>query len=246
MVLMKQINYENLEEDAHVCHMWEPLNFKIKDNYNFIPKNNLLKLISNILIIPIGILLTIINKILFGFEIKNKEELINDSGFISISNHIHPMDCTMIGLIYFPRRVYYPTIQRNFKIPFIRHLIRFLYAIPIPTEDKQKKKFYSEINAVLKDGKILQMYPEGSLWPYYEKIRSFKYGAFKMAAQANVPIQPIKFVFKEPEGIYKLYKKKKCIHAIVLDPIYPDDNLEYKEKIADLHNKAVEIMNKEN
>lgn len=243
---MKQINYENLEEDTHVLHMWEPLDFEIDDDYNFISPNILLNLLSNILFIPIAIILTIINKILFGFKVENEEKLIKDEGVVSISNHIHIMDCTMIGLIHFPRRVYYPTIQRNFKIPVIRHLIRLLYAIPIPTDRKQKQNFYNEINIALKSGKIIQMYPEGSLWPYYERIRSFKYGAFKMAVQANVAIQPIKFVFKEPTGIYKLYKRKKCIHAVILDPIYPNSNLEYKEQIADLHKRTEEIMNKEN
>lgn len=243
---MKQINYENLEEDTHVLHMWEPLDFEIDDDYNFISPNILLNLLSNILFIPIAIILTIINKILFGFKVENEEKLIKDEGVVSISNHIHIMDCTMIGLIHFPRRVYYPTIQRNFKIPVIRHLIRLLYAIPIPTDRKQKQNFYNEINIALKSGKIIQMYPEGSLWPYYERIRSFKYGAFKMAVQANVAIQPIKFVFKEPTGIYKLYKRKKCIHAVILDPIYPNSNLEYKEQITDLHKRTEEIMNKEN
>ena len=112
--------------------MWEVMNFNITDKYKFIKRNFIFNLISNIIFIPVGILLYIINKVLFGFEVIDKRKIIKDSGFVSVSNHIHPMDCTMIGLIYYPKRVYYPTIERNFKIPFIRHLIRLLYAFPIP------------------------------------------------------------------------------------------------------------------
>lgn len=242
---MKKYNYDNLKEDTHIYHLWELLKFEIKDDYNYISKNYFFNLISNLLVIPIGIILIIINKILFGYKIENKRKFYKDTGFISIANHIHPMDCTMIGLIYYPRRVYFPTLKSNFKIPFIRHLIRILYAIPIPDKDFQKKKFYNQINETVQKKKVIQMYPEGSLWPYYDDIRNFKYGAFKMAVDANVPIQPIKFIFKEPTGIYKIYKKRKCIHAIILDTIYPNNDLEYKLRIQDLKERTYQSMKKE-
>ena len=82
------------------------------------------------------------------------------------------------------------------------------------------------------------MYPEGSLWPYYDKIRNFKYGAFKIAASANVPIQPIRFTFVKPYGIYRLYKKKDCIEATILDPIYPNLDLDLTRRIEDLRERA--------
>ena len=242
---MKKYSYENIKEDSHVYHLWEPLKFNIKDNYKYINNNFFFKLLSNILYFPIAIILFPFNKIFFGFKIKNKEKLLKNTGYVSISNHIHPMDCTMIALINFPRRVYYPTIQSNFKIPVIRHLIIILYAFPIPTKESQKVKFYNDINNALTNNKIIQMYPEGSLWPYYEKIRNFKHGAFKMAVDANKPIQPIKFVFNKPTGIYKLYKKSKCIETVVLDPIYPNNDLEYQKRIEDLKNRTYQKMNKE-
>ena len=107
---------------------------------------------------------------------------------------------------------------------------------------KHKDKFYKQINAALEKNDILHMYPEGSLWPYYENIRDFKYGAFKIAVEANKPIQPIRFVFVNPDGIQKLYKRKKCIHAIILPAIYPDEALEYKERIEDLRNKTYDAI----
>ena len=239
---MKQYNYKNLKEDTHVYHLWSPLKFTIKDNYHYIPTSFIFNLFSNILYIPIGLLLFIINYLLYGYKIENKHKILKNTGLVSISNHLHPMDCTMIGLIYFPHRVYYPTLQSNFKIPFIRHLIRILYAIPIPTKENQKKSFYKQINSSLRNKKIIQMYPEGSLWPYYEEVRNFKYGAFKMAVEVNTPIQPIRFLLVEPTGIHKLYKRKKSIHAIVLDPIYPNNDLEHDKRIEDLKKRTYEVM----
>ena len=239
---MKNINYEALKGDEHVCKSWSLMPFKITDDYEYISNNILFNLISSIILIPIAIILYFFNKIFFGFEIHGKENKLNGTGFVSVSNHIHYLDCSFIGLINYPNKVYYPTIQDNFKIPIVRLLIKLLCAIPIPKERKHKDKFYNQINNAIKKGNILHMYPEGSLWPYYENIRDFKYGAFKIAVEANKPVQPIRFVFVKPEGIQKLYKRKKCIHAIILPAIYPDNSLEYKERIEDLKTKTYEAI----
>ena len=151
----------------------------------------------------------------------------------------------MIGLIYYPNRVHYPTIEENFKIPFVRKLIRLLYAMPIPKDRIKKDRFYLQINKAFKGKFILHMYPEAAMWPYYEKIREFKYGAFKIAVDANVCVQPIKFVFTKPKGLYKVYKKKKRICAVVLDPVYPNMKLEYRDRIKDLRDRTYESMKKE-
>lgn len=242
---MKKYNYDGLADDTHVCHSWEPLKFTIKDDYKYINKNIFFQICSNILTIPISLILFVIAKVFLVYKIYNKEKIIKDSGFVSVSNHVHLIDCTLIGLIYYPKRVYYPTLKSNFKIPFVRHLIKILYAIPIPTEERQKREFYKQINLALRDNKIVHMYPEASLWPYYEKIRKFKAGAFKMAVDADKSIQPVKFVFREPSGIYKLYKRNKCIHAIVLDPIYPNNKLDYRKRIDDLRERTHRALEKE-
>lgn len=151
----------------------------------------------------------------------------------------------MIGLIYYPRRVHYPTLEENFKIPIVRRIIRLLYAMPILKERKKKDKFYSEIKNAFKSKFILHMYPEIAMWPYYEGIRDFKYEAFKIAVDSNVGIQPIRFVFTKSKGIYKIYKRKKSICAVVLDPLYPNMEFEYKDRIKDLRDRTYESMNKE-
>lgn len=242
---MKKYDYSKLKGDEQVTHNWAPLNFKIKDDYKFIIDNPLFKLISNVLSLPIFIILYIIDKIFLGFSVINKDKIVKDKGFVSISNHIHYLDCTLIGLIYYPSRVHYPTIEENFKIPFVRKLIRLLYAMPIPKERSLKDKFYSQINNAFKEKFILHMYPEAAMWPYYEGIRDFKYGAFKIAVDANVCVQPVRFVFTKSNGIYKLYKRKKRICAVVLDPLYPNMELEYRDRIKDLRDRAYESMSKE-
>lgn len=242
---MKKIDYsnKNLKGDEQVFYMWEPLKFEIKDGYDFIKDNPFFKGISNIIFVIIAPILWVLNKVLFGFRIENKKNLKKVKyGKITISNHIHPMDCTMNGLVNFPKRTYYPTLASNFKIPLIRHIIRILYAIPIPEKRSHKEKFIEQIEQAIKKGKTIHMYPEGALWPYYEEIRDFKKGAFVMAVETESPIVPIVYQFEEPKGIYRLYKKKKCIYAKVLEPIYPDLKIDEKQRIEKLRKEALESM----
>ena len=244
---MKEVEYEELDlkGDEQVFHMWEPLKFEIKDDYKYIIDNKILNCFSDLLFIIITPILWILNRVLFGFDAEGVDNLRKVSGGkVTISNHVHPMDCTMNGLINFPERTYFPTLATNFKIPFIRHLIRVLYAIPIPKKTAQIEKFFEQIKKALAEGKTIHMYPEAALWPYYEKIRPFKKGAFKMAAEAGCPIVPILYTFEEPDGIFALYKKKKCIHAKVLEPVYPNLNLSKNEIAEDLRKRVMEEYNK--
>ena len=154
---MKKYNYEILTGDEHIYHLWEPLHFEIKDNYKYITTSFIFNLFSTLALIPIGLILFVFNRIFFGYKVKGRDKLVRNTGFVSVSNHIHPMDCTFIGLIYYPKSVYYPTVDTNFKIPVIRHLIRLLHAFPIPKEKEKKKDFYEQIDSALKHKKILQI-----------------------------------------------------------------------------------------
>ena len=242
---MKEVNYDNLKGDEHIFHMWEPLKFEIKENYNYISNNLIFNIASDMLCAIIAPILWVLNKVLFGFRIEGKENLKKvTNGKITVSNHIHPMDCTMNGLVNFPERTYYPTLSSNFQIPFIRHLIRILYAIPIPKEQTQKERFFEQLELAINQGKTVHMYPEGALWPYYEGIREFKKGAFKMAVDTNCPIIPIIYKFEEPKGIFKLYKNKKCIYAKILEPVFPNQDLNKYDRLEDLMEKTIANMKK--
>lgn len=163
-------------------------------------------------------------------------------GKITIANHVHVMDCTMIGLANFPHKTYFLSLMSNFNIPVINGIIRILNAIPIPNDLENKERFFLSINELLKNGKTLQIYPEASLWPYYDELREFKNGAFKFAVENNVPIIPMVFKFVKPTGFLKIFKKKPCIHLYILKPLYPDNKLSKEDAFIKLKNNTYNIM----
>lgn len=230
---------EEIAEDTHILKLWTPLKFEVKKDYTFIPKNFFFRLASTVLY---GIAVPIVfvyNKVMYGCKVYGKKNLKSIKGArITVSNHVHPMDCTMSAILQAPRQVYFPTLQDNFKIPVVNGIIRLLHAIPIPNHLQAKVYFYKSLEMLVQEGKIIHMYPEAALWPYATKLRKFKSGAFQIAVEQQIPIIPIVYAFVKPYGFRK-WKKKPCIDIHVLKPVYPPKVEEGNRK------EAIEKMKQE-
>lgn len=239
-------NIEQIDENEDIIQNWEPLEFELNEHYQYVSNNLLFNIISDFIYYLIAFpILTIVCKIVLGLRIKGRQNIKNiTTGAVTISNHIHYIDCAMLGIACIPNKVFFTTNEGNFKIPFVRHLIKLLNAIPIPKEVGNKKRFSKQIDKLLKEGEIVQFYPEASLWPYYDKIRSFKDGAFKFAVKNEVPIIPIVYTYREAKGLWSILKSKPLITLNILEPIYPDDHLDIKERVQDLKEKAYKEMKK--
>ena len=200
-----------------------------------------------IVAVPIVI---IVDKVFFNYKVIGKENIRKvPGGKITISNHIHYLDCTMNGIINFPDYSYFITLESNCEIPVIGALVKLLRGIPIPTKVEEKKKFYENIANLLNEGETVHIYPEGELRLYDQELLEFKKGAFAMAVESNVPVIPSVIITRKPQGIYKYIKSKPLITHVVLEPIYPDlsvDNkLERIEKLKhEAYNKMKEVLEK--
>lgn len=216
----------HIDDDEHIVHLWEPLHFKINENYKYINNNLLFLFFSDLLYIIAFPILWIINFMASNLKVYGRKNLRQiNGGKITVSNHVHVMDCTMVGLANFPSKTYFLSLKSNFNIPVVNIIIRLLNAIPIPDDLENKKNFRDAINNLLKEGKILHIYPEASLWPYYKGLRNFKNGAFRFAVENDVPIVPMVYKFREPTGFFKYLKRKPSISLYILEPVYPDKSL---------------------
>lgn len=214
-------NLSPIQEDSHIVHLWESLKFNIDEHYKYLPKGKLFKLFSNLLYYCIAFpILTLFTKLVYDLKIEGKENIKNlKGGAITVSNHVLVLDCAMTGIACGFKKVYYTTQEDSFKIPFVRRLIKFLRALPIPNSMQNKKHFIKTIDTLLQKGDIIHFYPEGSLCPYHTKIRKFRNGAFDFAVRNNVPVVPMVFKFRKPQGIRKLFKRKMDVTLIILKPI---------------------------
>lgn len=180
------------------------------------------KILSSLLYVIAYPILFLLTKLWHGLEIEGRENLdkLGDE-YITVANHINMIDCAMIALSIFPRIPYFLTLQSNLEIPVIKYIVMLLRGIPIPRNKSGKEKMVNTIDGLLKKGEIVGIYPEGHLIPYYDGIREFKNGAFNFAVRNQVPILPIVFTYREPEGIMRLIKRKPFITLTILEPEYP-------------------------
>ena len=217
-------NEEAIEEPTeNVMEVWHPLKFDVNEKYKYVPTNIFFRIISWIVYYIIAVpILSILLKLVYDFKIEGKENIKNlQGGAITVSNHVLVLDCAMVGLaVCGKKKIFYTTQSESFQIPFVRKLIKLLRAIPIPEGVKNKERMVKEISNLLKDNKFVHFYPEAILYPYCNKIRHFKNGAFDLAIKNDVPVVPIVIKFRQPKGIRKILKRKKDATLKILEPIY--------------------------
>ena len=200
------------------------------------------KILSSLLYLIAYPILFLVTKLWLGLKVEGRENLSKmGDEYITVANHINMIDCAMIALAIFPRIPYFLTLQSNLEIPFIKYLVMLFRGIPIPRNKSGKEKMVNTIDDLLQKGEVVGIYPEGELIPYYEGIREFKNGAFNFAVKNQVPILPIVFTYREPEGIIKLIKKKPFITLTILEPEFPKTE-KTMENVVELRNRVQRKM----
>lgn len=225
------------QKDAErVFRMWEPFPFETPPGYNYQRNTPFQRICTTGLQNLAKALLAVLDKLLFGLRIEGREYLkqAQKRGFVTISNHIHPMDCTMLSVALRWRRTYYVSIEANFRIPVIRHLIRVFGAVPLPNRNHTMRELFDAMGEALQRGSYVQMYPEGVMVPYDQSLRPFRSGAFRLAVRNGAPVLPVVILQRPASGLYRLYKRgKPCFTVKILPPIEPDPSLS-KREAADL------------
>ena len=245
-ILQEVEKNEIYDENEDIIEVWHPLDFKIDENYKYVPKSKIFNFFSNLLYYGVAIpILFFLTKIIYDLKIEGRENVQKvEGGAISVSNHVLILDCAMVGLALDEKRVYYTTREESFKIPSVRKLIKLLRAIPIPHEMKNKPYFKKALSDILKDNGFVHFYPEAALWPYYTKIRNFKSGAFYFAVENNVSILPMVFTFRRPNGFRRIFKKKSDVTLTILEPIKPEIQKDKKQEIEKLKENVYKAMQK--
>ena len=180
-----------------------------------------------LLILPfflICIALAALGALYFSLRVTGREHLriLREKGCIVISNHCHYFDTVFAGYTLFPRRLYISVVQRNFEVPVIRRILRYLRAFPIPNNALGFKMIAKSVGEALQRGHHVLILPEGNLCYMSQEIFRFKPGAFYMAYYHQAPILPIVYVLTKriKNGIEK-NRHRPRIHQVIGAPMYP-------------------------
>ena len=241
---MNQVN-DNARPDAeHEMHCWAPLKLKLTAEYDYLNDHLFYRILYIVLKTLALLVFRLVNFVWLGFRVEGTENIrrVQDSGAISICNHVHALDCTMVGSAFWNRKQYFVTLQSNLEIPLVRHLVRALGGIPVPRNIRLLPYLSQNIGKALKRKKIVQIYPEGVLKFYSHEIRGFYNGAFVYAYDNGVPVVPSVLTFFQPRGLRRLIRHKPCMRMTVLPPVYPDSTAPRREEILRLKDTCRKSM----
>ncbi len=222
---------------------WRRIPLRLDKHFSYLRRGILWRFFSRLLCGLVLLILWPVHQIWFGTRFMGRENAraLPKGGAVVICNHVHWLDCTLVGRMIYPRRAYYVTLQSNLELPVIRRLVRLLGGIPIPRKPRMYPVFKQSVHQALADGDTIVIYPEGALEPYCRQLRDFQNAAFSFSADQNVPILPIYISFRKPKGLFRL-KKRPCMDVRALSPIWPDGRLSRKDRIQKLKETALEEM----
>ncbi len=194
----------------------------LKDNYQFVVKNPVRRLLDN------GLYYLIAKPILgffcyfHGIRYKNKKNLraLKHQGAFIYSNHVSASDAFKFQaqIIKF-KKVNIVGYSDATQIPVAKYLVKSLGYLPVPTNPRDLLRFSEACEYIVKKKRqYVLIYPEAHIWPYYTRIRHFKYGSFRYPANCNAPVVPAVTVWKKRTG-----RKKPRQIVIFGTPIFPQE-----------------------
>ena len=145
-----------------------------------------------------------------------KENIPKNGRVVLAGNHTNYFDCALI-ISSTKRFIHFLAKDELMKGP-LKYFFKGFGIIPVNRKTKDKAALQSAIDA-LKENQVIGIFPEGTINRTDDVIMPFKFGAVKMASEADADIVP--FVIT---GKYEAFKKS--IKIQYFKPIKPSDNLE--------------------
>lgn len=240
----EEIKKRDPADDEHTVKMWEPLGFRVFSGYDYLKKGKAATFFYYLCLSAAFLILNIWNRAVFGMRIRGRKNLrlLRSTGAVVVCNHTHLMDCTVLECALFPSRSYFTTLESNFRIPVLRHLIKLFGGVPIPSSVHCMKEFFDNMQQALENRDFVCFYPEGALHPYETKVRSFKDGAFRTAAMAGKAVIPAVITFRDPGWLMSIYRAKPCVTLTLLEPVYPSESEKPRDDAARMKNICYEKM----
>jgi len=164
-----------------------------------------------------------------------------ESGAVITCNHFNAYDSFAIQIAYEAaeqaHRTFFRVIREgnytSFR-GFYGRLMRNCHTLPLSSNAKTMRKFIDGVNTHLRNGNLVLIYPEQSMWWNYRKPKPTKEGAYFFAAKNNVPVLPCFITMRDSEIVDEdgFFVQEYTIH--IGKPIYPDERLSHRENIKNM------------
>jgi 1-acyl-sn-glycerol-3-phosphate acyltransferase len=151
---------------------------------------------------------------------------------ITVSNHTTFLDPVKMTGLVIPRLIFQTMLEATVEFPVLGTYTRLLGGVPIPRGKTGYRKILEICGRAFKYRRYLHFYPEGECYIYSQKIREFKPGAFRTAAELDIPVVPLVTVFSN--GLFRPWsfwgRSLPVETLVVLEPEYPARYVRRDEK----------------
>jgi len=151
---------------------------------------------------------------------------------ITVSNHTTFLDPVKITGLTLLRLVFQTLLEATVEFPFLGTFTRLLGGVPIPKGRTGYRKILEICERAFKYRRYLHFYPEGECFLYNQRIMKFQSGAFRIAAELDIPVIPLVTVFSN--GLFKPWsfwgRSLPVETLVVLEPVYPAQYVRRDEK----------------
>ena len=153
----------------------------------------------------------------WSVTITGREKLM-DQPMVMVSNHQSLLDILVAFGLFFPFK--WVSKVENFKLPFIGWNMRLNRYIAIVRGDKDSAhRMLDDCEQALKQGSAVYIFPEGTR-SETGIVKAFKPGAFILAHQLKLPIQPL-VINGAKDALPKHSLEIQGFHAISLEVLEP-------------------------
>jgi len=142
---------------------------------------------------------------------------------ITVSNHTTFLDPVKITGLTLPRLIYQTLLEATVEFPVLGTFTRLLGGVPIPRGRTGYRKVLEICERAFRYRRYLHFYPEGECFLYSQRIREFQSGAFRIAAELDIPVIPLVTVFSNgPFKPWSFWGRSVPLETlVVMDPVYP-------------------------
>ena len=230
---------KELEQEEKFNEHIVPVNPKhvkpLGKNFKYFPKNPLYKIYSAIIHGFLNVVGPAFTKIAYKMKIEGRRKLKGIKSAIVTCNHVMFTDNLISRVAVKKNKVFFAGDNFNNKKGLGGLSLRAGGFIPMGESYSEKVKFAKALERALKHNSYVVFFPEGSLWPEYEKPRPFKRGAFYYACKNDVPVIPVFICFQQ----LKTKKDRYRVITKILEPVYKNNDIATeKDQIKDMQEKT--------
>jgi 1-acyl-sn-glycerol-3-phosphate acyltransferase len=146
---------------------------------------------------------------IYRFEVIGTENIPKVGGVLLCANHIENLDPIVVGICS-PRPIHYMAKDELFSVPILGRIVSKVYAFPVKRGLSDREALRKGL-AVLKEGNVLGLFPEGTRSKTGELGKGLA-GAGFFALRSEAAVVPCAII-----GPYKSFKSLKIVYGNPID-----------------------------